>query len=61
MHALGSSLADVAAFMQEVELDFGMNPTSGDRRGIDRLRVLARQLQSQSVDESEDEDSAPWR
>jgi len=62
MHALGSSLADIAAFMQEVEIDFGMNPASGeDRRGINRLRVLARQLQSQPVDESEDEDFAPWR
>jgi hypothetical protein len=57
IHALGSSLADVAAFMQEVELDFGMNPTSGeDRRGIDRLRVLARQLQNQPIEELELED-----
>jgi hypothetical protein len=61
MHALGSSLADVAAFMQEVEIDFGMNPTSGeDRRGIDRLRVLARQLQNQLVN-GEDEHFTPWR
>lgn len=63
MHALGSSLADIAAFMQEVEIDFGMNPTSGeDRRGIDRLRILARQLQNQPPDESEsEEDFNPWR
>ena len=61
MHALGSSLADIAAFMQEVEIDFGMSPTSGeDRRGIDRLRVLARQLQNQLPNESE-EDFTPWR
>jgi hypothetical protein len=65
MHALGTSLADIAAFMQEVELDFGMNPTCGeDRRGIDRLRLLARQLQHETgPDEelvSQDEDPALW-
>jgi len=40
-------LADVAAFMQEVELDLGMTPTSKEgRRGIDRLRLLALRMQS---------------
>jgi len=47
LHTLGTSLADVAAFMQEVELDFGMNSMHGeDRHGIERLRDLARQLQT---------------
>lgn len=65
LHSLGTSLADVAAFMQEVELDFGMHPTYGeDRRGIERLRSLARQLQDQRepLDEvGEEEDATPWR
>ena len=47
LQELGTSLADVAAFMQEVELDLGMNPTSKEgRRGIDRLRLLAFRMQS---------------
>jgi hypothetical protein len=46
LHALGTSLADIAAFMQEVELDFGMNLTQHtDRLGIERLRLLARRMQ----------------
>ena len=63
-------MADVAAFMQEVELDFGMHPTYGeDRRGVERLRILARQLQNQREplndddgdDEEGEEDATPWR
>jgi hypothetical protein len=69
MHALGTSLADIAAFMQEVELDLGMNPTYGDR-GIDRLRLLARQIQNQpelvdeeagGEEEAEGKDHDLWR
>lgn len=60
MHALGISLADIAAFMQEVELDFGMNPAHGfDRHGIDRLRLLARQLQNQPDEGLENENPTP--
>ncbi|KAG5646454.1 hypothetical protein DXG03_003504 [Asterophora parasitica] len=42
LRALGTSLADVAAFMHEIELEMGM-PSSRkkDQRGIDRLRSLA--------------------
>lgn len=51
LHALGTSLADIAAFMQEVELDFGMNLTQHtDRLGVERLRILARRMQSIQVD-----------
>jgi hypothetical protein len=40
---LGISLADVAAFMQEIEVEQGL-PTNGtlkDQRGIERLRSVA--------------------
>ncbi|KAF9534909.1 hypothetical protein CPB83DRAFT_221332 [Crepidotus variabilis] len=47
LKALGVSLGDVAAFMQEVELDFGMDSSPGkDRRGIEKLRLLAFHMQS---------------
>jgi len=50
LRALGMSLADVAAFMQEVELDFGMKTANiADRRGIERLRLLALRMQSLQV------------
>jgi hypothetical protein len=42
---IGSSLADVAAFMHEVELRQGL-PPGVDQRGIDRIRKLALRLQS---------------
>ncbi|KAF8219655.1 hypothetical protein L208DRAFT_819926 [Tricholoma matsutake] len=41
LRALGTSLADVAAFMHEVELEIGMLSQGTDRRGVDRLRLLA--------------------
>ncbi|KJA24542.1 hypothetical protein HYPSUDRAFT_38585 [Hypholoma sublateritium FD-334 SS-4] len=48
LHALGMSLAEVAAFMQEIERNLGLE-TSGssqDQRGIERLRLLALRMQS---------------
>ncbi|OCH94085.1 hypothetical protein OBBRIDRAFT_885018 [Obba rivulosa] len=42
---LGSSLADVAAFMHEMELQQGMLPRKDDGRGIERIRQLAYKLQ----------------
>ncbi|KAG6911737.1 hypothetical protein DXG01_007987 [Tephrocybe rancida] len=47
LSSLGTSLADVAAFMHEIELEMGMLSSRGkDQRGIDRLRSLARQMQA---------------
>lgn len=41
------SLADVAAFMHEIELQIGLQSRNGgDERGIHRLRLLALQMQS---------------
>ncbi|CAA7260212.1 unnamed protein product [Cyclocybe aegerita] len=48
LRALGTSLADIAAFMEEVELDFGMGVRRRDQRGIERLRLLALRMQSLS-------------
>lgn len=42
---LGTSLADVAAFMHEVELQQGYTPRKGDGRGIERIRRLAKTLE----------------
>ncbi|PCH40997.1 hypothetical protein WOLCODRAFT_151036 [Wolfiporia cocos MD-104 SS10] len=42
---LGTSLADVAAFMHEVELQQGYSPRKSDGRGIERMRRLAQKLQ----------------
>ncbi|KAG5732081.1 hypothetical protein E4T56_gene18805 [Termitomyces sp. T112] len=47
--SLGTSLADVAAFMHEAELEMGMLSSNGkDQRGIDRLRSLALQMQRET-------------
>jgi len=43
---LGTSLADVAAFMQEVELKEGYTTRKDDGRGIERIRQLALKLNS---------------
>ena len=50
LHALGMSLAEVAAFMQEIERNLGLETAdpNQDRRGIERLRLLALQMQSLS-------------
>lgn len=45
MKNIGTSLADVAAFMHEVELQQGYIPRKGDGRGIERMRHLAKHLQ----------------
>jgi len=42
---LGTSLADVAAFMQEIELQQGFFTPRLDGRGIERLRFLAMQFE----------------
>ncbi|KZT66030.1 hypothetical protein DAEQUDRAFT_813877 [Daedalea quercina L-15889] len=42
---VGRSLADVAAFMYEVEVRQGYVPRPDDRRGIERARQLAKRLQ----------------
>ncbi|KAI0053050.1 hypothetical protein FA95DRAFT_1482569 [Auriscalpium vulgare] len=44
MRELGTSLADIAAFMQEVEIQQGFVTKRDDGRGIERLRRLALQL-----------------
>ena len=44
--ALGTSLADVAAFMHEVELGMGMLSQNEDQRGVHRLRLLALRMTS---------------
>ncbi|KAF9008744.1 hypothetical protein BDQ17DRAFT_72345 [Cyathus striatus] len=44
--ALGSSLADVAAFMHETELTMGLQTQKHDQRGIERLRSLAWKMQN---------------
>jgi len=47
LRALGSSLADVAAFMHEMELQMGIEPLSRDaQRRVDRLRIAALRLQN---------------
>ncbi|RPD67144.1 hypothetical protein L226DRAFT_529532 [Lentinus tigrinus ALCF2SS1-7] len=42
--ALGMSLADIASFMQEVEMRQGWVPRPDDGRGIERMRGLAKRL-----------------
>ena len=46
LRALGTSLADVAAFMHEVELEIGLLSQGTDQRGVDRLRLLAFRMAS---------------
>jgi len=43
--ALGSSLADIAAFMNELELQHGFTRIGHDPRGIEKLRKLALDLE----------------
>ena len=45
LRELGTSLADVAAFMQEMELQQGFFTPRFDGRGIERLRFLAMQFE----------------
>ncbi|KAF8897275.1 hypothetical protein BD779DRAFT_1489976 [Infundibulicybe gibba] len=49
LRALGASLADVAAFMHQVELEVNLPAAKGDgsqRKPIERLRVLALELEN---------------
>ncbi|KAI9467274.1 hypothetical protein BJY52DRAFT_1201588 [Lactarius psammicola] len=46
LRELGTSLADVAAFMQEIELQQGFFMPKVDGRGIERLRFVAMQFES---------------
>jgi hypothetical protein len=46
LRSLGTSLADVAAFMHEVELEMGMVSQGTDQRGVNRLRLLAFRMTS---------------
>lgn len=45
MRDVGGSLADIAAFMHEMELRHGLQPK---RRGIEKIRQLALKLQDSS-------------
>lgn len=47
---LGKSLADVAAFMHEVEVEQGFVYRPHDGRGIERIRHLAYRLESFQTD-----------
>jgi len=50
LRALGSSLADIAAFMHEMELQMGIELLSSDaQRRVDRLRSSALKLQNPTV------------
>jgi hypothetical protein len=49
LRELGRSLADVAAFMHEVELEQGLSTQRADQRGIERLRALALRMQKGEV------------
>ena len=51
LKAIGTSLADVAAFMHEMELHQGYPPRANDGRGIERIRQLAYKLQSEPEDQ----------
>ncbi|KAH9899850.1 hypothetical protein C8Q73DRAFT_681267 [Cubamyces lactineus] len=42
---LGKSLADTAAFIEEVEMRQGWTPRPQDGRGIERMRSLGKRLQ----------------
>jgi hypothetical protein len=42
---LGTSLADIAAFMQEIELRQGFFTRKVDGKGVERLRFLAMQFE----------------
>jgi len=48
-HALGVSLADIAAFIEQVELDFGM-PGRGKDGRVERMRTLALKISREHID-----------
>jgi hypothetical protein len=45
LRELGTSLADIARFMYEVEIQQGLQRQGEDGRGIERLRSLALRMQ----------------
>lgn len=51
LYPLGRSLADIAAFMQEIETRLGLESSdqSKDQRGIESLRLLALRLHLQTL------------
>jgi len=57
LRELGTSLADVAAFMQEMELQQGLFTPRFDGRGIERLRFLAMQFEGMGKSKTADADS----
>ncbi|KAI9447765.1 hypothetical protein H4582DRAFT_1801869 [Lactarius indigo] len=62
LRELGTSLADVAAFMQEVELQQGFFSPRIDGKGIERLRFLAMQFErmGKTKDNSADVSPSPF-
>lgn len=54
MRELGTSLADVAAFIQEIELQQGFSTPRFDGRGVERLRVVAMQLEGMGKGQTAD-------
>jgi len=56
---LGTSLADVAAFMQEIELQQGFFTPKVDGRGIERLRFVAMQFEGMGKTKNNGADVSP--
>ena len=50
---LGPSLADIAAFMHEVEVQQGYVSRKNDGRGIERIRQFAYRLQKMMMTQAE--------
>lgn len=46
LRAIGASLADIAAFMHETEVELGYQPRRDDGRGIEKIRQLALKIQN---------------
>ena len=55
LHDLSPSLADIAAFMHEVEVQQGFASRKNDGRGIERIRQFAFKLQNMLTAEAEAE------
>ncbi len=59
LRELGTSLADVAAFMQEIELQQGFFTPKVDGRGIERLRFVAMQFEGMGKTKNNGADVSP--
>lgn len=46
LRALGTSIADVAAFIHQVELEMGLQSHGKDQHGVERMRLLALRMQN---------------